>query len=746
MASLLTTGASVAFLEPLSDANRIAENAAILAYGNHKSAAKHATEIRSALLQDTIHGFSFPLPLHCLQHIPGAMLAPLGITAQHSIDSTGRRIPKFRMTHDQSFTSNPAARSFNQLADMSPFPEMIFGWCLSRLAHYILALRANHPSTPILLVKLDWKSAYRRICASPMLAAQCITQFDSLLHVAQRLTFGGAPNPAIWSAISELVTDLSNDMLLSDWEPSMLCSPYVSPDTLPHLLPSDMPFGAAVPLSVSPIPLSCGQFNCFIDDQIGAAIDTPRNRRRLATVAATAVHVVGRPVAPDEPIPRDPLPSLSKLAAEGTPSELLLCLGWEVNTRLLTICLPLDKYLSWTADLHQAYTSRRITASALESLVGRLNHAAQPIPNSSHFLNRLRSMTQPNCPPWHHYQIRSAVRHDLALWSHFLALSYHGVSLNNTVLRQPDQITLTDSCPMGLGGYSVSSGRAWCLAIPEALLRRTSNNLLEFLACAIGILLTLYDEVQFLPTLGAPLDFPFLSAAETTARDSPSTAQPPKLGPCILALCDNCSGVGWLHRSNFSNERDPGHEAIARHLGLACIHSNSLLAPLHIPGKSNLVADFLSRHCDYSHDSLTHYCHRFFAAQIPANFQVKPLPNEITSWALQMLHRSASSRRAAPNQPTAVMTLHGPDGALSCPPLAFPKIPSSTIATPKNANSLPPPSYNPSEVPTLHQTVQQLWSTALSQIPLAKWHRHSGITFGPAPSMTHSTPSDSFPL
>jgi hypothetical protein len=70
------------------------------------------------------------------------------------------------------------------------------------------------------MTKVDWKSAYRRVHLRPSTAVKSCTFIDGLLLMALRMTFGGAPNPAQWSDISEVVTDLANDLVRrNDWDP-----------------------------------------------------------------------------------------------------------------------------------------------------------------------------------------------------------------------------------------------------------------------------------------------------------------------------------------------------------------------------------------------------------------------------------------------------------------------------------------------------------------------------------------------
>ena len=90
-----------------------------------------------------------------------------------------------------------------------------------------------------------------------------------------------------------------------------------------------------------------------------------------------------------EPVPRRENVSSSKLEAEGTPAETQIVLGWEIEARMLIIQLPFDKFVAWVADLSRIITSGETTVKELESIIGRLNHAAYVTPLSCHFLNRI---------------------------------------------------------------------------------------------------------------------------------------------------------------------------------------------------------------------------------------------------------------------------------------------------------------------------------------------------------------------
>jgi hypothetical protein len=77
------------------------------------------------------------------------------------------------------------------------------------------------------MTKVDWKSAYQRIHLRPSTAVKSCTFINGLLLMALRMTFRGAPNPAQWSDVSEVLTDLANDLVrCNDWDSKRFKSPH----------------------------------------------------------------------------------------------------------------------------------------------------------------------------------------------------------------------------------------------------------------------------------------------------------------------------------------------------------------------------------------------------------------------------------------------------------------------------------------------------------------------------------------
>jgi len=94
----------------------------------------------------------------------------------------------------------------------------------------------------------------------------------------------------------------------------------------------------------------------------------------------------------------------------------------------------------------------------------------------------------------------------------------------------PNHIICMDASEFGLGGYSLTT---WHWEVPLKDQQQKSINFLEFLACIMGIMISI-------------------------------VAGKGALGDCYLSMGDNTSLLGWLHKSNFAADSEQ-----------ACTHKNS---------------------------------------------------------------------------------------------------------------------------------------------------------------------------
>ena len=179
-------------LSPISDEERTLDLDFHFDRGNHKSAIQNKKTLDDLIDKVINHGFALPFPIQSLFSMPNTSTAPLGCQEQETINTNGERIPKLRMTHDQTFP-RPSGKSVNLRVIKEELPPCMYRFVLSRILHYIVDLQYRHPRTKIFLCKFDIDAAYCWFHLSSSTALESMTIYGGLLLIALRLTFSGSP-------------------------------------------------------------------------------------------------------------------------------------------------------------------------------------------------------------------------------------------------------------------------------------------------------------------------------------------------------------------------------------------------------------------------------------------------------------------------------------------------------------------------------------------------------------------------
>jgi hypothetical protein len=536
-----------------------------------------------------------------------------------------------------------------------------------------------------------------------------------------------------------MVTDLSNEIPLVEAAKEGLRSPGQPKTPVPTLVEDGVPIALDRSLAIG-IPTSVtARTDSCIDDLIRVFLDTVENRRLQPHVVPLAVHVSNRPNAGgDEPITRRENLSGTKVEAKGTPAEVQIVLGWEIDIRRLLMRLTFDKSVAWTCDLSAVVQAGRATLAELHTLVGRLNHASYVILLARHFLGRLRQPLHINQSANQHLSFSKEEVADLHLWTKFLLSAHQGISLNNLTLWQPSQIGLSDSCPFGMGGFTWT-GHAWRLRVPsEYLLHGVSeaNNVLEFLAMAITIWMVLID------------------CAERALHEE-----------SVLALGDNTSAIGWIFRSSRLDPYFPYFrpvQLIARKIAELLLDSPQSLCAQHIKGAHNHVPDWRSFTTQTrdgktnpvafddpsDHTRLTQRFHFYSPQLIPKNFGISPLPSEVLSFAALVLQTTESSMSRFARKHTKTRTGPGDVGLDSAPkPGSWTLSSLEFLTQPKSSSS--DPFFALTKYPigidqaAYLEQIRRPWRERLSGLLQAIWHRRFGTVSNRAPSMSRTAPGSS---
>ena len=75
------------------------------------------------------------------------------------------------------------------------------------------------------------------------------------------------------------------------------------------------------------------------------------------------------------------------------------------------------------------------TFANLETIVGRLNHAATIIPLARHFLNRIRQRIKKRLFKKQRLSLTEEEKLDLVLWIKILAIAAKGIPINRVISR-----------------------------------------------------------------------------------------------------------------------------------------------------------------------------------------------------------------------------------------------------------------------------------------------------------------------
>ncbi len=688
----------------ITEEQRKADVREALAFGNHKGAKANYNLLRTLIEDDVSHGYSLPLPLQKIHLLPGILLAPMNIVEQDTIDEHGNTIPKFRLTHDQSFKfENGSNTSLNSRLFREELHPCYFGWVIRRLVNWIVAARRKHPNRRIFATKVDFKSAYRRLHLNQKIALQSCTQLpeDDIALMALRLTFGGAACPFEWSVISETICDLATAIAHDEgWDPSTLHAPDQHIVPPPVFLPDDTPFAPGEDLIIDVEVDDKGTHEMYLDDLIGLGIDLPNtdNRIRAERAPLLAIHTCARPLLPQEPTPRKTMAAQRKLKAKAGLTEVKIILGWKWNLRSLIISLPHNKWTAWSADILDTIVAGEVTTSHLETTIGRLGHLALVIPFVHHFLSRLQELhTRSSRSRRRTTKIPLNCIEDLKLMNFFLDKAHEGVNMNQIAFRRPTHVYRSDSCPAGLGGYS-HAGFAWRFYLPKNLLFRASNNLLEHIAAII---------TPWIDIIAGRLD----------------------KGDCALSMTDSTTSEGWLRKTNFLENVDLVQASVriqvAREHARRYMHYEIRDYSQWFPGIENNVADALSREMDLSDDELTKLLRLSFPTQIPENFAIVPLPNEIASWLTSLLQQMPVNERFREEHTKTTLGL-GADGISTASPLDSRTTPTSRPFLANKRSSSSEPSQQPHVTLDLRETLQLPWLCRQSKVPSVTWSRPFG--------------------
>ena len=238
------------------------------------------------------------------------------------------------------------------------------------------------------------------------------------------------------------------------------------------------------------------------------------------------------------------------------PSTSVTLHGIEVDTSSMTIRLPQEKLSELRSKVASMSVKKKSTLKDLQSLLGSLNFACRVIVPGRAFLRRLYDLTKSVSNPHHMVRLNKEARADLAAWSLFLQ------SFNGRVLCLP--VKWDDSDALHL--YTDASGLAYAAILGASWIQGDFPSSWADVNIAIKELLPIVLAVR-------------LWGSRISNKR-------------ILFLTDNQAVVSII---NNQTSKDPVMMSLVRSLVVSTLTHNILFAAKHIPGKSNTIADLLSR-------------------------------------------------------------------------------------------------------------------------------------------------------
>ena len=264
----------------------------------------------------------------------------------------------------------------------------------------------------------------------------------------------------------------------------------------------------------------------------------------------------------------------------------------------------------------------------------------------------------------------------------------------------------SDACEHGIGGYSLTSGRAWRWEIPVDCRLKVSLNCLEFISCYVTI---------WIDILKGQVD------AES----------------CLLSQTDSTSAEGWLRKSNFDEDLQSANSEVARTLATTVISAKCCLYSQWFEGKKNDVSDALSRDHHIPDSLLTSLLSTAFPHQLPNGLTIKPLPKEIGLWLTCLLQKQTGKHTQSPKQPQRSNLGRGVTTPNTVTQLESVTHYSAICPARTDTDSWgasPKPCGKPDSV----MNDMTNWQSPLSTPPWTTWLRPFGLTTGLTQDMTRT--------
>ena len=280
----------------------------------------------------------------------------------------------------------------------------------------------------------------------------------------------------------------------------------------------------------------------YLDDYFTLGPAGSDHCAQALTTIQLAANDLGVPLAPEK--------------CEG-PTTRLVFLGIELDSELMTATLPGPKLAELTAEVRGFAAKKWCSRKSLESLIGKLSHACAVVPSGRTFLRRLLNLLRGSKRHQQFIRLNQQCQLDLLWWEELLP-TWNGVSFFDLPdwAPMPDFQVSTDAAgTLGFGAYFQGEWFSAAWLPSQQALGMTYKELYPIvIACHLW------------------------GSAWSRHR--------------VLFHCDNLSVVHII-RNGTCQDENVMH--LVRDLFLISTKCEFRVSAAHLPGKTNLIADALSR-------------------------------------------------------------------------------------------------------------------------------------------------------
>ena len=268
------------------------------------------------------------------------------------------------------------------------------------------------------------------------------------------------------------------------------------------------------------------------------------------------------------------------------PTTKLVYLGLEIDSVRQIVSIPEDKLLKITDKVNYAMTCSSITLKELQSLIGSLSFVCKAISPGRAFLRRLIDLTCGVKKPWHRIRLSKGSKCDLGMWSMFLRDFNGSAIIPEQFWREDGDLQLFTDASGGIGFGGFFCGKWFQGQWPQRVKDiKPSIAWLEFFPIMVAV--SLWGNLL--------------------------------RGKRIIIRSDNAAVIAIINKQS---SKCPKIMSLVRFFILQCLKSSVVFSARHIAGKSNDIADALSRF----------QMQRFREAAPGADFHGTPVP--ATLWDL----------------------------------------------------------------------------------------------------------------